>query len=146
MSRTPGLFGKRLLPRDVHALLHKNGWQEPLNMCRMVATVQAESQFWTEAVGVVNQDGSQDFGIFQLNDKHWPTFATTPDEYVAKCFDPAQAARIARKLWAADQAAGGSGFRPWAAYTSGAYTVYLPTACRALTNYAAIALIGEPIL
>lgn len=143
---TPGLNGTRLLPRDVHTLIWKHGWQEPLNMCRMVATLQAESQFWTEAVGIVNSDGTQDFGLFQLNSGHWSKYATSLDEYVLKAFDPAQAAVIARQLWGEDRAAGGNGFRLWAAFTHGAYEAYLSTACRALTNFAAVQLVGEPIL
>lgn len=145
-THAPGLNGIRMLPRDVHALIYKHGWTEPLNMCRMVATLQAESQFWTEAVGVVNQDGTQDFGLFQLNSGHWSRWASSPDEFVLLAFEPARAASVARQLWSSDKQAGGDGFRPWAAHESGAYEVYVSTACRALTNFAAVQLLGEPIL
>jgi len=146
MSYQPGLFGKRLLPRDVHDLLYRNGWTEPLNMTRMVATVQAESQFYSEAVGQVNSDGSQDFGLFQLNNGHWKDFAPSHYEFVELSFDPEKAVKVARQLWHDDVKAGGTGFRPWAAFNSGAYKEFVDVACRALCNFSSVKLLGKPII
>lgn len=143
---TPGLHGVQLPPRDAHALIYRHGWREPLNMVRLIATLIQESQLYTKAVGQVNPDGSQDFGLFQLNDGHWERFAATRDAYVERAFDPEDAAFIARQLWADDQRAGGSGFRPWAAFTTGAYKKNLPVACTSLANYAAVQLIGQPVI
>lgn len=142
----PGLRGVHLAPRDVHALIYRHGWREPLNMARMVATLIQESSLWTEAVGQINSNGSQDFGLFQLNDGHWPNYAASRDAFVVRAFDPEDAAFIARQLWGADVRNGGSGFGPWAAFTTGAYKKNLPTACTSLANYASVQLIGQPVI
>lgn len=142
----PGLHGTRMLPRHVCDLLYRHKWLEPLNLVRMVATVQAESQFWTEAVGTVNRNGTQDFGLFQLNSGHATEYAGSFDGFVELAFDPERAAVVARDLFDKNKQAGGDGFSPWAAYASGAYTPNLATACRALCNFAAERFGLDPLM
>lgn len=133
----PGLHGTRMLPRHVCDLLYRHKWTEPLNLVRMTATVQAESQFYTAAVGQVNKNGTQDFGLFQLNSGHAAEYAGSLDAFVELAFDPERAAVVARDLFDKNKKAGGTGFGPWAAFESGAYTEFLATGCRAICNFSA---------
>lgn len=147
MLRTPGLFGHQLLPRDVQALLYVNKWTEPLNMVRMGAVVDAESSRFAGAVGSVNHDGSQDYGLFQLNSRHAQRFGFAEDDsFFAACVDPERAAPMARVLFDEDRKAGGAGFGPWFAYGTQRYKDLLPAACRGLCNFAALSLTGAPAI
>jgi hypothetical protein len=142
---TPGLFGTQMRARDVHALIYKNGWKEPLNMARMVATVYAESNGYSKAVGQVNANGTQDLGMFQLNSGHWHDYAASLDDFILIAFDPEKAAPIARALFDKDKKAGGTGFGPWFAYGTDNMKSFLPLACTSLANFTAISLGLQPL-
>lgn len=144
---TPGLFGRLWIPRDVHALLYRNKWTEPLNMVRMVATVAAESSLYEGAVGTPNEDGTQDLGLFQINSSHWKDFGFASEaDYAAACLSAERAAPLARRLFDEDRKRGGSGFTPWVAYGKPRWFDALPQASRGLCNFAAVELIGVPVV
>lgn len=145
MSLAPGLYGTQWRARDVHALIYDNGWKEPLNEARMVATIFAESNAFEKAVGTVNSNGTQDLGMFQLNSGHWHDNAASLDEFILIAFDPYKAAPIARALFDKDKKAGGTGFGPWFAYGTDNYKSFLPLACTSLANFTAISLGLKPL-
>lgn len=88
----------------------------------MSATAMAESGGKPEAVHV-NKDGSNDLGPMQINSVHG-----VPDS-VRRSF-------WASAMWAFDKwikGKPGKQYGPWNAYTSGAYTTFLPFVDMALT-------------
>lgn len=132
--------GRRLLPREAAEILYGVGWSDLFRLATMIAVAQQESQFYCEAVGPENQDGSFDFGWLQINSAHAATFgAASVEAFRVACFDPVKSARYARKLYTID------GFRPWVAYTSGAYKKHLGTAVVGVANFAAKQLELAPI-
>ena len=145
MTKTPGLYGDRLLPRDVVALLYGAGWKEPVNLVKMAATADAESDRFSAAVGSVNQDGSQDWGFLQLNNYHWRDFAATEEDFYQLCIDPPRASVAARTLFDKAKKQGGTGFEPWFAYGTQRYLDRLPAADMGLRNFVAVQL-GIPLL
>lgn len=147
MTHTPGLFGTQMLPRDVQALLYNHKWTEPLNMVKMGATVDAESDRFPAAVGHENPDGTQDYGLFQLNSGHRDMFGFSTDEaYYQACIDPERAATMARSLFDNAKRGGGTGFEPWAAFGTTRYHDRLPAACRGLCNFAGLQTFGAIIV
>lgn len=145
--RTPGLFGLRLLPRDIQDLLYHNKWTEPLNMVRMGAVVDAESSRYAGAVGTVNVDGSQDYGLFQMNSRHAAKFGYDDDEaFFNVCVVPEHAAPMARLLFEEDKRRGGTGFGPWAAFGTDRWHDLLPAAARGLCNFTALSLYGALVV
>jgi hypothetical protein len=146
MNKPPGLFGIQMLPRDLAKLLHDAGWTEIINNVRMAATVDAESDRYTAAVGTVNPDGSQDWGMFQLNNYHWHDFAPSEAAFYDLAIDPPRAVVVARSLFDKAKKNGGTGFEPWFAYGTPRWEAKLPTACRALANYTGLELAGILVL
>ncbi len=116
------LAGRELLPREVAKLCYEARWTDVEKLITVVAIVYAESAGYTEAVGGPNPDGSYDSGLFQLNSIHG-----VPK---ADAFDPVKAAAFARKLYVN----AGYSFRPWAAYTNGAYKRHLVRAVNGVCN------------
>jgi hypothetical protein len=135
MTKAPGLYGRRFYPREVHDLIYRNGWKDPVTMSRMVATVSGESDRYEAAVGQVNSNGTQDWGMFQLNNGHWSDFASSPDAFYAICVDAEKAAPIARALFDKDKRAGGTGFGPWFAYGGKHYQEQLPECIKGIVNF-----------
>lgn len=136
------LAGQRLLPRDIADLLYVAGWADVLRLPVMVAVCQQESQFWTEAVGGPNPDGSFDYGFAQINSAHWQLFGyQSPDAFKQACFDPPTCAKFARKLYVS----AGNKFTPWVAFTSGAYEKYLGNAVVGVANMAAARIALSPV-
>jgi hypothetical protein len=146
LHKTPGLFGKLWLPRDVAELLYDNGWKDAVVNVEMNATVYAESGRYEAAVGTVNSNGSQDWGMFQLNNRHYGFFGyKTQAAFYADAIVATKAAPMARKLFEADRKAGGTGFAPWFGYDSDNYRKGLPASCGGLANFVSISLGGKPV-
>lgn len=147
LTKTPGLFGKVWLPRDVAGLLYDNGWTDAVVNVEMNATVFSESGRFEAAVGQVNPDGSQDWGMFQLNNRHYATFGYPDQEsFYEACIIASRAAPMARQLFLADRKRGGSGFGPWFGYGSVTYTKGLASSCGGLANMVAVRLLGQPVV
>jgi hypothetical protein len=127
------LAGRRLLPREVARILYEAHWTDLHKLTVMIAITQQESEFYSEAVGPENEDGSHDLGIFQVNDSHAAEFKMDAVAFRSACFDPTAAARIARVLYVE----AGYSFRPWVAFASGDYKKYLGTALIGVANYSA---------
>lgn len=147
LHKTPGLFGKLWLPRDIAGLLYGAGWTDAVVNAEMNATVFAESGRYEAAVGEVNPDGSQDWGMFQINNRHYSSFGYSDQEaFYQDCIVATKAVVFARSLFTADRKAGGSGFDPWFGYGSSNYTKGLPASCGGLANFVSIKLGGTPVV
>jgi hypothetical protein len=116
------LGGVPILPRDGARYLHDAGWKD-LKLVVMLAVAGAESSLYSEATHV-NEDGTTDWGWLQLNSGH-------PSLTRDVAFDPAQAAVYGYGLYRSASYS----FRPWVAYTSGAYQRWIDTAIRGVANY-----------
>lgn len=114
------LAGERLSPRAIARLCWDAGWRDE-NLITAVCIVLQESAGFTEATHE-NNDGSMDNGLWQINNKAHPNVTQ------AVAFDPAAATKVARALYK-DQK-----FRPWAAYTTGAYMKHRDRATRGMVN------------
>lgn len=98
-----------------------------------VAVAHAESGFDPSNVGDVNltQPGEQSVGLWQINYRPTRDSATGTRSPTAN-LDPLTNARNAYTI-----SGGGSNFRPWSTFTSGAYKQYLPEARTAADGAAA---------
>jgi hypothetical protein len=147
------LAGTPLVPRKVARALYDAGWLNAVNLLKMLATMLAESQLCSHAwhynspMDSPPGDGSTDWGPFQLNDgnKGGRTPISGPDGLpvpqeggsksladVLKFRDMAcnldHAMPVARDLYER------RAFQPWAAFNSGAWKKYIPTASYAIRN------------
>ncbi len=126
------LLGKQIQPRKLAGFAYDAGFKDAHNLVVAVMVILSESQGFDHAINT-NPDGSSDRGIWQLNTIHaWIT-----DEMA---YDPAQASAAAFKLYMAN-----SGFKPWAAFTSGVYLNdrYLQRACLGVQNHLAETLVAR---
>ena len=73
---------------QVAALVMDAGWTKESDIKTMVAIAYDESRFDTKVVGGPNNDGSKDYGLFQINSVHKPTSAekTQPMANTKKAF------------------------------------------------------------
>lgn len=144
LHKTPGLFGTQMRPRDLSKLLRDAGWTDPYNNVKMAATADAESDRYIAAVGQINPDGSQDWGLFQINNRHYAKFGFADQEsFYLACIDPLQAVAFARALYVENLKANGTGFAPWFAFGTQRYQVRLPVAARGLCNRISLDLTGK---
>lgn len=100
--------GRHYLPRELALLCYNAGWIDAKNLATAVAVCIAESNGYEHAVHV-NDDGSTDRGLWQINDSAHPEVS---DEVA---FNAVRATNYARGLYL------DRGFRAWAAYTNQAY-------------------------
>lgn len=84
----------------------------------------------TEAVNKANNDGSTDYGLFQINSIHWPK---SGGPSVLK--DPVVSAKFAYQLFLGR----GRKFTDWVAFNTGAYRKYMSVAMQAAAKFN-----GEP--
>jgi hypothetical protein len=122
------LAGQQLLARDVAALAHNAGFRDKA-LIIAVAVCSAESDRYTEAINTDNPDGSIDYGLWQINSKHFGQILAGHFVNEAACYDPAVCASIAHALQK-DQ-----GWGPWAAFTSGRYLDYIAGSLIGIKNY-----------
>lgn len=147
LIKPAGLFGKLWLPREVAGLLYDAGWKDAVNNADMNATVYAESGRYEAAVGAVNSNGSQDWGMFQLNNRHWQKFGFPSQEaFYEACIVATTAVKLARVLWTEDQKAGGTGFGPWFGHGSDNWRKGVPSSCGGLANMISLKLIGSTVV
>lgn len=102
------LAGRQLSIASALALCRSVGFSGRDEMITAVAVMCAESARFVGAYGV-NDTGSIDRGLFQINNVAHPTF---PDE---QAFRAKPNARFAEGMQR------GQGWKPWSAYNSGAY-------------------------
>ncbi len=147
LIKPAGIFGDLWLPRNLAGLLYNNGWKDAVANVEMNATVFAESGRYEAAVGKVNSNGSQDWGMFQLNNRHWSFFGykSQEDFFVACCTAPVAVVH-ARALFEADRKAGGTGFGPWFGHGSDNFAKGLPSSCGGLANFVSIHFGGKPVV
>ncbi len=146
LIKPQGLYGKLWLPRDVALLLYSNGWTDAIVNVEMNATVFSESGRYEAAVGSVNSNGSQDWGMFQLNNRHYAKFGfTSQEKFYAACIQANLAVGFARTLFLEDRKAGGDGFGPWFGKQGPNYAKGLPGSCGGLANMCAIKLGIPPV-
>jgi hypothetical protein len=129
------LRGHQWQPREIAAWAYAAGWKDAMQLVTAVAVCLAESQGYDHAVNV-NQDGTTDRGLWQLNSIH---AAISDDE----AYDPERATQLAWGLW---KSAGGT-FQPWAAFTSGVYLhdSYVGRATIGVANLLGDALLKLPV-
>lgn len=111
------------------------GFEDAEVLAVSVMVELAESQGYDHAIHV-NEDGSMDRGLWQLNTIHkWIT-----DEIA---YDPVKATAAAFKLYVAAN----SSFRDWAAYTTDVYLhdTYLGKAARGVGNFLARDFLAQPV-
>lgn len=102
------LAGRQLSIASALAACRAAGWADRGTMIDVVSVMCAESARFTKAFHD-NEDGSRDRGLFQINNHAHPS--VSDDE----AYKPAFNVTYAHRMWRA------SGFKPWAAYNSGAY-------------------------
>lgn len=107
------LDGEQLSIKQALALCYVAGWRTGAGLDVAVAVMWAESGRWTKAYHV-NDDGSIDRGLFQINDRAHPSVSD------ADAYDPKLNALYA---WVLHRS---NGWQPWAAYNSGAYKKFVP--------------------
>jgi uncharacterized protein YegP (UPF0339 family) len=112
------LAGRRLPPREMAMLMHTHGWTDYEKLMTGVAVMLAESEGYAEAVGPLNENGTQDYGWMQLNSGHRGSMSL--DDFIALAFDPERAVVFGRQLYLR----AGYSFRPWYAWTNGTWEKY----------------------
>lgn len=142
------LQGREWRPREIVNLLYNAGWTHVNNLCLMTATTGAESAFYQQAYHW-NENGTTDWGLFQLNDglkggsEPGPGGVVqdpTQEAFRNMAWDPQRAVLKARRLYEE------RGFQPWAAYTSGRYLQYMPQACVGVANFLAVLNRLKPVV
>lgn len=111
---------------EVLALAYVVGWRSDAQVTAVAISYCESNGFHTEAENEnpLSGDcpkGSMDRGLWQINDCYHPSVTK------ACAFDPVCNAKAAYAIYRTDKARGGSGFRPWACYTSGLYAKHLAT-------------------
>ncbi len=127
------LNGVQLKMRDVAVLAYQAGWHDVRLLADAVAICSAESSRYTQAVNPDNPDGSVDYGLWQINSKHFGQTLGGILVEPATCYDPAACATIAHALQKAE------GWQPWAAYTSGRYLEQVPGALNGIRYWQLLA-------
>lgn len=107
------LAGHQLSIGNALALCYAKGFTGGQRLITAVAVMSAESARYTKAY-YVNTDGSTDRGLFQINDRAHPALS---DE---EAYDARMNVRYAHKLYSEQS------WRPWMAYTSGRYLLFVP--------------------
>jgi hypothetical protein len=90
----------------------------PENYQIAIAIAKAESGLNPSAVGAINSNGTQDFGLFQINSIHNPSIEqkTTVIENV----------KMARVIYDSRLRYSSDGFEAWSTYNSGRYLHFIP--------------------
>jgi hypothetical protein len=130
------LSGTKLAPKSVAQLVYDTGWIDLEKLVIMVATIGAESLFYTEAVNEENPNGTIDYGLCQINSVHFDSGRFDFE----KRFDPTYNVRCARDLYVSSSYT----FNPWYAYKNGAYKKFLNNGAAGSANFMYGRLIGSP--
>lgn len=107
----------QLTRAQAHAALRAAGWLES-TLDIMTAVGAQESSLRVDVTGPKNADGTEDYGWLQINSLH-----CTGSPYWDKnkiLSDPVYTAKCALQLYSS------RGYKPWVAFTSGAYKKYMP--------------------
>lgn len=134
MSVKAGNFGTRLsMPQIVASMIPAwltSGAASSDEMSTICAIAGAESDGYCQAVSAVASDGTQGFGLCQIESSHteFGTFDTTNSN---KWQNPVINMNMARAVFVK---AGGK-FDPWSTYGNGRYRMYLNQAQSAVTSF-----------
>jgi hypothetical protein len=120
------LGGVALKPRFVAKLMFDAGWSDAVNLMKMVAVADAESNLYTEAYHA-NDNGTTDWGYLQLNDGG--VEGQELEAFKVMAFDPVTATAHARLMFERRK------FQPWVAYTSGAWKEHVARASVGVANF-----------
>ncbi len=102
--------GTHFLPRELAKLCYQHKWIDADKLFIAVSVCIAESNGYEGAVHV-NDDGSRDRGLFQINDYAYPNLSDVD------AFTATTNVAYARKIYES----WGNSFKAWAAYTNSAY-------------------------
>jgi hypothetical protein len=102
--------GPHLLPRQIAKLCYAAGWIDADRLLIAISVCLAESNGYS-AARHVNDDGSIDRGLWQINDRAHPTVSD------AEADDPVKATLYAREVYESHS----NTFAAWSAFTNGAY-------------------------
>lgn len=108
---------------DLVGLLAHAGFSSGASQATALSVIAAESGR-DPAARHVNDDGSVDRGLWQINNR------AHPDVTDAQAYDPVEATKAAFRI-----SSGGTRFAPWAAFTNGAYKPHWEAAKVALDGY-----------
>jgi hypothetical protein len=100
------------------------GVQQGNNLYICVSIAMAESHGQTDAVNH-NNDGTQDVGVWQINDVHRDLWAGRTDDRT----DPVQNAKYMYSV-----SNGGNNWQPWTTYQTAAYNTYMQQVMSQLQN------------
>lgn len=103
-----------LTAEQVTKIVQQAGWSGD-DIAIAVAVVFAESSFDTSAVNI-NADGSYDRGLFQINNKYWPSCTDVC------AYDPTG---VCAAIFAHDNVFAAQGWGGWSTYNNGSYQHYL---------------------
>ncbi len=125
---TPAKTGS-LSAVDVARLGSKAGWSGN-DLVLAVAVSRAESGFNPGAVNKANSNGTEDYGLWQINSVHSTLFT----KYDWK--DGQQNAYMAKAVW--DGRKSGHGWEAWSTYTNGKYRSFMAEAQAAVNNISSL--------
>lgn len=120
------LSGRQMKPREVAKLMFDAGWVQAENLLKMLCTAYAESNLYTEAFHV-NDNNTTDWGYLQLNDGGRTGQAL--EDFKAMAFDPFLATAHAREMYLTRS------FQPWVAFNTGAWQTFIPQGTLGIANF-----------
>jgi hypothetical protein len=112
--------GQKLTPNQIGLWARQGGFPES-EIPTAIAVALAESSGRIDAIGGLNLNGTQDYGVWQINNgAHKDKFAQWPQWWTVTN------ANMAYAVWRERQRLfGGTGWEAWSVYQSGAYRLYL---------------------
>ncbi len=117
------ITGTQLSIDQVASLAFNAGVRTQTALSISIAICDAESAFRSDDVGGPNQDGSYDYGLWQINSVAHPQYSK------AQMLDPTQNAAAMYYV-----SSSGTSWNAWTTYTSGAYQQYMASALVAAQN------------
>ena len=111
-SATRANPGRTLDGQSLRELIRTAGWHDDKSLGEAIQVVDCESSRKTDAISNNNPGGPdhRNIGLFQI----WAGNVAYPE----KLKDPVYNANVARRMYLADKASGGTGWGPWACKSS----------------------------
>ncbi len=117
------ITGTQLSIDQVANLAFNAGVRTQTALATSIAICDVESGFRSDAVGGPNQDGSYDYGLWQINSAAHPQYSK------AQMFDPTQNAAAMYYV-----SSSGTNWSAWTSYANGNYQQYMANALSAAQN------------
>jgi hypothetical protein len=123
------LAGNEVMPDNLIAAVAKQAGFDGNDLVIAVAVAIGESGGRPRAMGPKNSNGSQDFGLWQIN---YPAHAALFDQPGGSTswIDPRKNAQWARTVWSGR----GGSWAPWTVYNSGNYRLHMNRAKTGVDN------------